>query len=121
MEKDRITETQKGYIRRAIELALKGRGFTDPNPVVGAVVVKNGRVIGEGYHERYGQLHAERNALKNCTETRRGPIYMLASSPAAITARLHRARMRSSREGSKECSSDRTTRTRRSQERVKAS
>ena len=70
MEKEMgaITETQKGYIRRAIELALKGRGFTDPNPVVGAVVVKNGRVIGEGYHEKYGQLHAERNALANCTE-----------------------------------------------------
>ena len=81
MEKDRITETQKGYIRRAIELALKGRGFTDPNPVVGAVVVKNGRIIGEGYHERYGQLHAERNALKNCTEDPAGADIYVSLEP----------------------------------------
>ena len=55
-------------MRRAIELATKGEGHTDPNPLVGAVIVKDGRIIGEGYHEVYGSLHAERNALKNCTE-----------------------------------------------------
>lgn len=76
-----ITETQKGYIRRAIELALKGRGFTDPNPVVGAVVVKNGRVIGEGYHEKYGQLHAERNALANCMEDPAGADIYVSLEP----------------------------------------
>ena len=43
-----------------------GEGFVNPNPLVGAVIVKNGEIIGEGYHERYGELHAERNALKNC-------------------------------------------------------
>ena len=48
-------------MRRAIELAKKGEGFTSPNPMVGAVIVKDGRIIGEGYHERYGGLHAERN------------------------------------------------------------
>lgn len=79
--KENITETQKGYIRRAIELALKGRGFTDPNPVVGAVVVKNGRIIGEGYHERYGQPHAERNALANCTEDPRGADIYVSLEP----------------------------------------
>jgi pyrimidine deaminase RibD-like protein len=40
------------YMSRAIELAKMGRGFTDPNPVVGAVIVKDGEIIGEGYHER---------------------------------------------------------------------
>ncbi len=53
---------------RAIELAKKGIGFVNPNPLVGAVIVKNGKIIGEGFHEKYGELHAERNALKNCTE-----------------------------------------------------
>ena len=54
------------YMRRAIELAGKARGFTSPNPMVGAVIVKDNRIIGEGYHERCGQLHAERNALASC-------------------------------------------------------
>ena len=55
-------------MRRAIELAKKGCGYTNPNPLVGAVIVKDQRVIGEGYHEKIGGLHAERNALKNCIE-----------------------------------------------------
>ena len=55
------------YMRRAIELAKLGTGFVNPNPLVGAVIVKDGKIIGEGFHERYGELHAERNALKNCT------------------------------------------------------
>lgn len=51
------------YMRRAIELAKKGSGHVNPNPLVGAVIVKDGEIIGEGYHECYGQLHAERNAI----------------------------------------------------------
>lgn len=54
------------YMRQAMELAEKGRGATNPNPVVGAVIVKEGRVIGSGYHAKYGELHAERNALSDC-------------------------------------------------------
>ena len=56
------------YMERAIQLAKRGTGFTNPNPLVGAVIVKDHRIIGEGWHARYGDLHAERNALKNCTE-----------------------------------------------------
>ena len=56
----------KNYMQRAIELAKKGAGFVNPNPMVGAVIVKDGKVIGEGYHEQFGGLHAERNALKDC-------------------------------------------------------
>ena len=51
------------YMRLALQLAEKGRGWTAPNPMVGAVIVKNGQVIGQGWHERCGELHAERNAL----------------------------------------------------------
>lgn len=57
-------------MRRAIELARGGSGWTNPNPLVGAVIVKDGEVIGEGFHERCGQAHAERNALADCA--RRG-------------------------------------------------
>ena len=55
------------YMRRAMELAERGVGFTNPNPMVGAVIVKGGKVIGEGWHERCGEWHAERNDFKNCT------------------------------------------------------
>ncbi len=56
---------EEKYMRRAIELARKGSGRVNPNPLVGAVIVKDGQIIGEGYHECYGQLHAERNAIAN--------------------------------------------------------
>ena len=54
------------YMRRALELAAKGRGTTTPNPMVGAVIVKDGQILGEGYHIRAGEGHAEVNAFRNC-------------------------------------------------------
>ncbi|MDD3184990.1 MAG: bifunctional diaminohydroxyphosphoribosylaminopyrimidine deaminase/5-amino-6-(5-phosphoribosylamino)uracil reductase RibD [Anaerostipes sp.] len=68
-------------MKRAIFLAKKARGWTNPNPLVGAVVVKDGRIIGEGYHERYGQLHAERNALANCKESPEGATIYVTLEP----------------------------------------
>ncbi len=65
----------------ALELAEKGVGAVNPNPLVGAVVVKNGRIIGSGYHERYGELHAERNALKNCVESPEGAVMYVTLEP----------------------------------------
>lgn len=59
-----MTDEKEFYMQRAITLAEKGKGRVNPNPLVGAVVVKDGKIIGEGYHEYYGGLHAERNALK---------------------------------------------------------
>ena len=53
-------------MRRAMELAELGRGWTKTNPVVGAVLVKEDRIIGEGYHKKFGGLHAEREALADC-------------------------------------------------------
>ena len=64
--------TDRDYMLRAIELAKGGLGWTSPNPLVGAVIVKDGRIIGEGYHERCGKLHAERNAIVSLTESAEG-------------------------------------------------
>jgi len=47
------------YMKLALALARKGRGYVSPNPMVGAVIVKNGRIIGRGYHQRFGGNHAE--------------------------------------------------------------
>ena len=68
-------------MERAIELAKRARGFTSPNPMVGAVIVKDGRVIGEGYHERCGELHAERNALASLTESAEGATIYVTLEP----------------------------------------
>ena len=57
------------YMKMAIELSKKGIGFVNPNPLVGAVIVKNGKVIGTGFHEKFGEAHAEVNAFNNATET----------------------------------------------------
>lgn len=61
---DRIRDEK--WMRRALELAAGGMGHVSPNPMVGAVIVRDGQIIGEGFHERYGELHAERNALADC-------------------------------------------------------
>lgn len=69
------------YMKRALKLSLKGTGFVNPNPLVGSVIVKTGRIIGEGYHERYGGPHAEINALKNCTENPEGSTMYVTLEP----------------------------------------
>lgn len=57
--------TDEFYIQRCIDLALKGKGHVAPNPMVGAVIVYNNKIIGEGFHEKYGQAHAEVNAVNS--------------------------------------------------------
>ena len=54
------------FMARAIDLAKKGKLKTQPNPMVGCVIVKNNRVVGEGWHKEYGKDHAEINAIKDC-------------------------------------------------------
>jgi diaminohydroxyphosphoribosylaminopyrimidine deaminase/5-amino-6-(5-phosphoribosylamino)uracil reductase len=61
-----VTAVDQGHLRRALELAERGRGRVSPNPLVGAVLVKDGAVIGEGFHAELGGLHAERAALADC-------------------------------------------------------
>jgi diaminohydroxyphosphoribosylaminopyrimidine deaminase/5-amino-6-(5-phosphoribosylamino)uracil reductase len=60
------TEPQQAHLRRALELAEGGRGRVSPNPMVGAVLVRDGAVIGEGFHATLGDLHAERAAIEDC-------------------------------------------------------
>jgi diaminohydroxyphosphoribosylaminopyrimidine deaminase/5-amino-6-(5-phosphoribosylamino)uracil reductase len=60
------TDTDRAHLARAIELAQHGAGTVKPNPLVGAVVVRDGEVLGEGWHERYGEAHAEVNAIAAC-------------------------------------------------------
>lgn len=69
------------YMKRAIELAKLAKGFTNPNPMVGAVIVKDGRIIGEGYHHKCGELHAERNAIANLTESAEGATIYVTLEP----------------------------------------
>ena len=69
------------YMQRALELAKKGEGAVSPNPMVGCVIVKDGIVIGEGYHERYGEYHAERNALLHTTEDPEGADLYVTLEP----------------------------------------
>src|SRR3954470_8041239 len=63
-----VTSPDQVHLRRALELAEGGRGRVSPNPLVGAVVVRDGTVIGEGFHAELGGLHAERAALADCRE-----------------------------------------------------
>ncbi len=69
------------YMKLAIELAKKGEGAVSPNPMVGAVIVKDGRIIGQGYHERYGEKHAERNAIASCAESAEGATIYVTLEP----------------------------------------
>ena len=69
------------YMRLALALAERGRGWTAPNPMVGAVIVKDGAVIGQGWHERYGEPHAERNALAACNADPAGATMYVTLEP----------------------------------------
>ncbi len=73
--------TDEKYMGLAIELAQKGCGRVNPNPMVGAVIVKDGKIIGEGWHEYYGGLHAERNALANCSCDPKGSVMYVTLEP----------------------------------------
>lgn len=73
--------TDEKYMRIALELAKRAEGWTNPNPMVGAVIVKNGQIIGQGYHEKYGQLHAERNAIANCKQKTEGATIYVTLEP----------------------------------------
>lgn len=69
------------FMRRALELAARGRGFVEPNPMVGAVVVRDGVVVGEGFHERFGAAHAEVNALAKAGPSAHGTTLFVTLEP----------------------------------------
>src|SRR5438270_8461490 len=75
-----MTEADK-WMARALDLAERGRGHVEPNPLVGAVVVRDGRVVGEGWHQRYGGPHAEVHALAAAGEAARGATLYVTLDP----------------------------------------
>jgi len=76
-------EVDRAYMRRALALARRGWGQTAPNPMVGAVVVHNDDVVGEGFHARYGEDHAEIGALRNAGNRARGATLYVTLEPCA--------------------------------------
>jgi diaminohydroxyphosphoribosylaminopyrimidine deaminase/5-amino-6-(5-phosphoribosylamino)uracil reductase len=81
------TERDARHLERAIELAVTARGLTSPNPLVGAVIVKSDRVIGEGLHLRAGEAHAERAALAACEEDPAGATLYVSLEPCCHDGR----------------------------------
>jgi diaminohydroxyphosphoribosylaminopyrimidine deaminase / 5-amino-6-(5-phosphoribosylamino)uracil reductase len=73
--------TDSEYMRKAISLAKKGAGWVNPNPMVGALIVKEGRIIGKGWHEFFGGAHAEVNAINNATEPVAGATLYVTLEP----------------------------------------
>ncbi|HXR31306.1 MAG TPA: bifunctional diaminohydroxyphosphoribosylaminopyrimidine deaminase/5-amino-6-(5-phosphoribosylamino)uracil reductase RibD [Solirubrobacterales bacterium] len=85
-----LTGTDRSHLSRALELAERGRGRVSPNPLVGAVVVRDGEVIGEGWHAELGGLHAERAALADCEKRGgdpKGATMYVTLEPCAHTGR----------------------------------
>src|SRR3989440_4322010 len=81
------TERDARHLMRAIELAAEARGMTSPNPLVGAVVVKDGSVIGEGFHAAAGLPHAERVALEACSADPAGATLYVSLEPCCHTGK----------------------------------
>src|SRR5215207_6826586 len=78
---DPMNEADDRWMCRALELAERGRGFVEPNPLVGAVVVRDGAVVGAGWHETYGGPHAEVNALVAAGDAARGATLYVTLEP----------------------------------------
>jgi diaminohydroxyphosphoribosylaminopyrimidine deaminase/5-amino-6-(5-phosphoribosylamino)uracil reductase len=77
----RERENDRAYMRRALDLARRGWGQTAPNPMVGAVVVRDDQIVGEGFHARYGDEHAEIAALRQAGERARGATLYVTLEP----------------------------------------
>ncbi|MCF7926644.1 MAG: bifunctional diaminohydroxyphosphoribosylaminopyrimidine deaminase/5-amino-6-(5-phosphoribosylamino)uracil reductase RibD [Candidatus Izimaplasma sp.] len=75
--------TDQDYMKRALTLAKKGEGFVKSNPLVGAVIVKKDRIIGEGYHHAFGAAHAEVNAINQATEPVEGATLFVNLEPCS--------------------------------------
>lgn len=79
---------RESYMRRCFELARQGLGQVSPNPLVGALLVKNGRIIGEGYHRKHGAPHAEPACFANCSEDPTGATLFVNLEPCCHTKKL---------------------------------
>ena len=78
-----MINSDKKYMRAALKEAVKGSGKVSPNPLVGAVIVKNGKIIGRGYHKKYGEKHAEINAIESCSESPAGSDMYVTLEPCS--------------------------------------
>lgn len=78
-----LTDQDVAFLEQTLELAERGRGRTSPNPVVGAVVVRDGEVLGRGYHHEYGGPHAERIAVESCSRDTTGATIYVSLEPCA--------------------------------------
>lgn len=76
--------TDEFFMSKALALAKKGQGFVSPNPLVGAVVVKNGKIIGRGYHTKFGEAHAEINALLDAKNQTKGATLYVTLEPCTF-------------------------------------
>jgi diaminohydroxyphosphoribosylaminopyrimidine deaminase/5-amino-6-(5-phosphoribosylamino)uracil reductase len=83
MAEGKIRSTDEKFMRRALALARKGEGNVSPNPLVGAVIVRDGRIIGEGWHRRCGENHAEINAIRDTTESVAGATFYVTLEPCS--------------------------------------
>ena len=81
MSHSTATATDDAHLMRAVGLAEQARGRTSPNPLVGAVIVKDGRIIGEGWHHAAGRPHAEREALAACNDDPAGATMYVSLEP----------------------------------------
>jgi len=75
--------TDESYIKLTLEIAKKGIGSVSPNPLVGAVLVKDGKIIGAGYHQKYGEAHAEVNAINSASESVEGATLFVNLEPCS--------------------------------------
>lgn len=74
-------DSAETFMHRALELAQRGRGFVEPNPMVGAVLVRDGQIVGEGIHERFGEAHAEVNAIAHAGDRAKGATLYVTLEP----------------------------------------
>jgi diaminohydroxyphosphoribosylaminopyrimidine deaminase/5-amino-6-(5-phosphoribosylamino)uracil reductase len=76
-----MTEFDRHWMARALQLAAGGRGYVEPNPLVGAVIIRDNEMVGEGWHQRFGEAHAEVNALEAAGEMARGATLYVTLEP----------------------------------------
>jgi diaminohydroxyphosphoribosylaminopyrimidine deaminase / 5-amino-6-(5-phosphoribosylamino)uracil reductase len=87
MNPEEAAELDRQFLARALELARRGEGYVEPNPMVGCVLVRNGRVVGEGWHGRFGGPHAEIEALAVAGEAARGATAYVTLEPCSHTGK----------------------------------
>src|SRR5690349_20633927 len=83
-ERDRLagmSPSDEFWMHWALELAERGRGYVEPNPLVGAVLVRENQLVGEGWHQRFGEAHAEVNALAAAGQAARGATLYVTLEP----------------------------------------